>query len=36
LPAAIAEELISAMNYDTKAYSISKREELERVAQSAR
>jgi len=34
--AALAEEIISAMNYDTKTYSIAKREELERVAQSAR
>jgi len=34
--AALAEETISAMNYDVKTYSISKKEELERVAQSAR
>lgn len=33
---ALSEELISAMNYDTKAYSIAKKEEIERVAQSAR
>jgi small subunit ribosomal protein S7 len=36
MAAALAEEILSAMNYDTKTYSISKREELERVAQSAR
>ncbi|MFH1450762.1 MAG: 30S ribosomal protein S7, partial [archaeon] len=34
--AALAEELMSAMKYETKTYSIAKREELERVAQSAR
>ena len=34
--AALADELTSAMKYDVKTYSISKREELERVAQSAR
>ena len=36
LPAALADEIIAAANYDTKAYSVSKKEEMERVAQSAR
>lgn len=36
LPAALADEIIAAANYDTKAYSVSKKEETERVAQSAR
>ncbi len=36
LPAALADEIIAASNYDTKAYSVSKKEETERVAQSAR
>ena len=36
LAAALADEVIAAANYDTKAYSITKKEETERVAQSAR
>ncbi len=34
--AALADEIIAAANYDTKTYSVSKKEETERVAQSAR
>ncbi|MEE8402005.1 MAG: 30S ribosomal protein S7 [Candidatus Hydrothermarchaeaceae archaeon] len=33
---AIANEIISAANYDIKCYSISKKEELERIAKAAR
>jgi small subunit ribosomal protein S7 len=36
LEAALAEEIIAASNNDMKIYSISKKEELERVAASAR
>jgi len=36
LPVALADEVIAAANYDTKTYSISRKEESERVAQSAR
>lgn len=36
LEAALAEEILGAANYDLKTYSISKREELERIAASAR
>lgn len=36
LGAALAEEVIAASNYDNKTYSVGKKEELERVAQSAR
>ncbi len=36
ISSALAEELISASNGDQKAYSISKKSELERVASSAR
>jgi len=36
LAEALAAEIISASNNDTKTYSVSKKEELERVAQSAR
>ncbi|MFH1424819.1 MAG: 30S ribosomal protein S7 [archaeon] len=36
LESALAEEIIAASNYDNKCYSIGKRDELERVAQSAR
>jgi small subunit ribosomal protein S7 len=32
----LAEEIISASNYDMKCYSISKKEELERIAKAAR
>ncbi|HIJ98982.1 TPA: 30S ribosomal protein S7 [archaeon] len=35
LPAALADEIIAASNYDTKTYSVSKKEETERVAHSA-
>lgn len=33
---ALAEEIIAAYNYDTKTYSIAKKEEQERIAKSAR
>jgi small subunit ribosomal protein S7 len=33
---ALADEIISAANYEIKCYSISKKEELERVAKGAR
>lgn len=33
---ALAEEIISAANYDLKCYSISKKEETERIAKAAR
>jgi len=36
IDAALAEEIIAAANYDMKCYSINKREELERIAASAR
>jgi small subunit ribosomal protein S7 len=33
---ALAEEIIAAANYDLKCYSISKKEEIERIAKAAR
>ncbi|NOZ76250.1 MAG: 30S ribosomal protein S7 [Euryarchaeota archaeon] len=36
LASALAEELILAANYDTKAHSISKKEEIERISKAAR
>jgi small subunit ribosomal protein S7 len=33
---ALAEEIIAAANYDMKCYSVSKKEELERIAKAAR
>ncbi len=33
---AIADEIVSAANYDMKCYSVSKKEELERIAKAAR
>lgn len=33
---AVADEIIAAANYDMKCYSISKKEELERIAKAAR
>jgi len=35
-PQALAEEIIAAANYDMKCFSISKKEEIERVAKAAR
>ena len=32
----LAEEIIAAANYDMKCYSVSKKEELERIAKAAR
>ena len=36
LESGLAEEIIAAANYDVKTYSVGKREELERIAASAR
>lgn len=36
ISSALAEEIIAAANYDMKCYSISKKEELERIAKAAR
>ncbi len=36
IAAALADEIIAAANYDMKCYSISKKEELERIAKAAR
>ena len=36
MPQSLAEEIMGAANYDLKCYSISKKEELERIAKAAR
>jgi small subunit ribosomal protein S7 len=36
LASALADELIKAANYDTKCFSISKKEEIERISKAAR
>lgn len=36
MAACLAEELMAAANYDTKAYSIAKKEEIERISKAAR